>query len=52
MKKIVLSHESIYKFHVMGSLKYKNYSRIVEYSEENNCLFDKIIGMNNDYWNE
>jgi predicted HicB family RNase H-like nuclease len=30
----------------MGSLKYKGYSGTVEYSEEDSCLFGKIIGMN------
>ena len=30
----------------MGPLKYKGYSGTVEYSEEDNCLFGKIIGMN------
>jgi len=30
----------------MGTLKYKGYSGSVEYSEEDNCLFGKIIGMN------
>jgi predicted HicB family RNase H-like nuclease len=29
----------------MGALKYKGYSGTVEYSEEDNCLFGKIIGM-------
>jgi predicted HicB family RNase H-like nuclease len=29
----------------MGTLKYKGYSGTVEYSEEDNCLFGKIIGM-------
>ncbi len=29
----------------MGSLKYKGYSGTVEYSEEDNCLFGKVIGM-------
>ena len=30
----------------MGALKYKGYSGTVEYSEEDNCLFGKVIGMN------
>jgi predicted HicB family RNase H-like nuclease len=30
----------------MGTLKYKGYSGTVEFSEEDNCLFGKIIGMN------
>lgn len=30
----------------MGSLKYKSYSGMVEYSVEDNCLFNKVIGMN------
>jgi len=30
----------------MGALKYKGYSGTVEYSEEDNCLFGKAIGMN------
>ena len=30
----------------MGTLKYKGYSGTVEYSEEDNCLFGKVIGMN------
>jgi predicted HicB family RNase H-like nuclease len=29
----------------MGTLKYKGYSGTVEYREEDNCLFGKIIGM-------
>lgn len=29
----------------MGTLKYKGYSGTVEYSEEDNCLFGKIIGI-------
>lgn len=29
----------------MGTLKYKGYSGTVEYSEEDNCLFGKTIGM-------
>jgi len=30
----------------MGTLKYKGCSGTVEYSEEDNCLFGKVIGMN------
>ena len=30
----------------MGTLKYKGYSGTVEYSEDDNCLFGKVIGMN------
>ena len=30
----------------MGTLKYKGYSGTVEYNEEDNCLFGKVIGMN------
>ncbi len=30
----------------MGTLKYKGYLGTVEYSEEDNCLFGKAIGMN------
>ncbi len=30
----------------MGTLKYKGYSGTVEFSEEDNSLFGKIIGMN------
>ena len=30
----------------MGTLKYKGYSGTLEYSEEDNCLFGKVIGMN------
>lgn len=29
----------------MGILKYKGYSGTVEYSEEDNCLYGKVIGM-------
>jgi predicted HicB family RNase H-like nuclease len=29
----------------MGALKYKGYSGTVEYSEEDNCLYGKVIGM-------
>ncbi len=30
----------------MGTLKHKGYSGTVEYSEKDNCLFGKVIGMN------
>jgi predicted HicB family RNase H-like nuclease len=30
----------------MGTLKYKGYSGTVEYSEDDSCLFGKVIGMN------
>lgn len=30
----------------MGTLKYKGYTGTVEYSEEDDCLFGKVIGMN------
>lgn len=30
----------------MGTLKYKGYLGTVEYSEEDNCLFGKAIGIN------
>jgi len=30
----------------METLKYKGYSGTIEYSEEDNCLFGKVIGMN------
>ena len=29
----------------MGYLKYKGYTGSVEYSEEDNCLFGKVLGM-------
>ncbi len=29
----------------MGALKYNGYTGTVEYSEEDNCLFGKVIGM-------
>ncbi len=32
----------------MGNLKYKGYVGSVEYSEEDNCLFGKVIGMSKD----
>lgn len=32
----------------MGQLKYKGYSGSVEYSEEDNCLFGKVIGLKKD----
>jgi len=30
----------------MGILKYKGYAGTVEYSEEDKCLYGKVIGMN------
>lgn len=30
----------------MGTLKYKGYIGSVEFSEEDNCLFGKVLGMN------
>jgi predicted HicB family RNase H-like nuclease len=30
----------------MGTLKYKGYSGNVEFSEEDGCLFGKVLGMN------
>ena len=32
----------------MGCLKYKGYSGSVEYSEEDNCLYGKVLGMSKD----
>jgi len=32
----------------MGNLKYKGYIGSVEYSEEDNCLFGRVLGMNKD----
>ncbi|MDD2951774.1 MAG: type II toxin-antitoxin system HicB family antitoxin [Parabacteroides sp.] len=32
----------------MGQLKYKGYIGSVEYSEEDNCLYGKVLGMNKD----
>lgn len=32
----------------MGQLKYKGYSGSVEYSEEDNCLFGKVLGLRKD----
>lgn len=32
----------------MGLLKYKGYTGSVDYSEEDNCLYGKVLGMNND----
>lgn len=31
----------------MGVLKYKGYTGSVEYSEEDNCLFGKVLGLGN-----
>jgi len=30
----------------MGALKHKGYTGSVEYSEEDNCLYGKVLGMN------
>jgi len=30
----------------LGTLKYKGYSGTVEYSEEDNCLMGKVMGLN------
>lgn len=30
----------------MGTLKYKGYTGTLEYSEADNCLYGKVIGMN------
>ena len=32
----------------MGQLKYKGYSGSVEYSEEDSCLFGKVLGLKKD----
>lgn len=32
----------------MGQLKYKGYAGSVEYSEEDNCLFGKVLGLRKD----
>lgn len=32
----------------MGQLKYKGYTGSVEYSEEDNCLYGKILGLRKD----
>lgn len=32
----------------MGQLKYKGYVGSVEYSEEDNCLYGKVLGLHND----
>lgn len=32
----------------MGNLRYKGYIGNVEYSEEDNCLFGKVLGMSKD----
>ncbi|MCS2309052.1 hypothetical protein NXX31_01775 [Bacteroides thetaiotaomicron] len=29
----------------MGQLKYKGYAGSVEYNEEDNCLFGKVLGL-------
>lgn len=30
---------------IMGQLKYKGYAGSVEYNEEDNCLFGKVLGL-------
>jgi len=32
----------------MGQLKYKGYAGSVEYSEEDNCLYGKVLGLKKD----
>lgn len=32
----------------MRTLHYKGYTGSVEYSEEDNCLFDQVLGMSHD----
>src|SRR5574344_1692405 len=32
----------------MGYLKYKGYTGSVEFSDEDNCLYGKVLGMNKD----
>ena len=32
----------------MGYMKYKGYTGSVEYSEEDNCLFGKVMGLSKD----
>ena len=32
----------------MGQLKYKGYAGSVEYNEEDNCLFGKVLGLKKD----
>ena len=32
----------------MGLLKYKGYTGSVDYSEEDNCLYGKVLGMSKD----
>lgn len=32
----------------MGTMKYKGYSGSVDYSEEDNCLYGQVLGMNHD----
>ena len=32
----------------MGYMKYKGYTGSVEYSEEDNCLYGKVMGMSRD----
>lgn len=33
---------------IMGYMKYKGYTGSVEYSEEDNCLYGKVMGMSRD----
>lgn len=33
---------------IMGQLKYKGYTGSVEYSEEDNCLYGKVLGLRKD----
>src|SRR5690554_6858847 len=33
---------------MMGQLKYKGYAGSVEYSEEDNCLYGKVLGIHHD----
>ena len=33
---------------IMGQLKYKGYAGSVEYNEEDNCLFGKVLGLKKD----
>ena len=37
-----------YEEHNMGLLKYKGYTGSVDYSEEDNCLYGKVLGMSKD----
>lgn len=33
----------------MGLLKYKGYTGSVDYNEEDNCLYGKVLGMSKDF---